>query len=106
MQFLCECMKIDCEINCDARRRLRFCLGHQITQARHCMKLAAQDPQGNDDMSSQSPHQQLKFHFHQVSKQELDKLVASFILKEMLPSNMIESPTLIKILGSVCGIFL
>ena len=21
MQFLCECMKIDCEIDCDARRR-------------------------------------------------------------------------------------
>ena len=36
MQFPCKCMKIDCEIDWDARGRwLRFCLGHQITQGRH-----------------------------------------------------------------------
>ena len=40
MQFLCECLKIDCEIDCDARGRwLRSCPGHQITQGRHWMKL-------------------------------------------------------------------
>ena len=39
MQFLCECMKIDCEIDCNARgRQLRSCLGHQITQGRHCVR--------------------------------------------------------------------
>ena len=39
MQLLCECMKIDCEIGCDARgRQLRFCLGHQITHDRHWMQ--------------------------------------------------------------------
>ena len=33
MQFLCEYMKIDCEIDCDARgRRLNSYLEHQITQ--------------------------------------------------------------------------
>ena len=33
MLFLCECMKVDCEIDCDARgRQLKSCLGHQITQ--------------------------------------------------------------------------
>ena len=37
MQFLCECMNIDCEIDCDARGRWpRSCPGHQITQGRHC----------------------------------------------------------------------
>ena len=37
LQFLSECMTIDCEIDCDAAgRHLRFCLGHQITQGRHC----------------------------------------------------------------------
>ena len=36
MQFLSECMKIDCEIDCDARgRHLRFCLGQQVTQGQH-----------------------------------------------------------------------
>uniref|UniRef100_A0A671W9P1 Tc1-like transposase DDE domain-containing protein n=1 Tax=Sparus aurata TaxID=8175 RepID=A0A671W9P1_SPAAU len=35
VHFLSECMKIDCEIDCDARgRHLRFCLRHQITQGR------------------------------------------------------------------------
>ena len=35
MQFLCECMKIDC----DARgRHLKSCLGHQITQGRYCSR--------------------------------------------------------------------
>ena len=37
MQFLCECMKIDCETDCDPRGRwLKSCLGHQITQGWHC----------------------------------------------------------------------
>ena len=36
MQFLCECVKIDCETDCDARGlQLRSCLGHQITQGWH-----------------------------------------------------------------------
>ena len=40
IQFLFECMKIDCQIDCDARgRQLRSCLGHQITQSRHCVFL-------------------------------------------------------------------
>ena len=34
MQFLCECMKIDCKIDCDARgRQIKSCLGPQIGQA-------------------------------------------------------------------------
>ena len=37
MQFLCECMKIDCEIDCNAMGcQLKSCLGHQITQGWHC----------------------------------------------------------------------
>ena len=39
MQFLCKWMKIDCEIDCNAKGRgLRFCLGYQITQGWHCLK--------------------------------------------------------------------
>ena len=38
MHFLCECMKIDCEIDCDARGlQLRSYLGHQIAQCWHCL---------------------------------------------------------------------
>ena len=51
-------------------------LNSQPHQAKHAnTKLIAQDPRGND-MSSPSPQKQLKLHFHQVSKQELDKRVA------------------------------
>ena len=36
IQFLCEFMNTDCEIDCNARCHwLRSCLGHQITQGRH-----------------------------------------------------------------------
>ena len=36
MPILCECMKTDCEIDCNAREcPLRSCLGHQITQGQH-----------------------------------------------------------------------
>ena len=39
MQFLCESMKIDCEIDCNARGcRLRSCLEHQISQGQHCYR--------------------------------------------------------------------
>ncbi|XDV33562.1 hypothetical protein PO909_003940 [Leuciscus waleckii] len=68
------------------------------------MKLVAKDPRrGNDDMSSPTPNKQLKLHFqHQeVTKQELDKLVASFIVDEMLPINTVESPTFRKILSKI-----
>ena len=42
MQCLCEYMKIDCEIDCDARGLwLRSCRGHQITQGQHWAEPAA-----------------------------------------------------------------
>ncbi|KAI4806259.1 hypothetical protein KUCAC02_017092 [Chaenocephalus aceratus] len=63
------------------------------------MKLVAQDPRINEDISSPSP-KQLKLQFL-LSKQELDKLVASFIVEEMLPINTVESPTFRKILSKI-----
>ncbi|XP_034082438.1 uncharacterized protein LOC117552875 [Gymnodraco acuticeps] len=63
------------------------------------MKLVAQDPRRNEDISSPSP-KQLKLQFL-LSKQELDKLVASFIVEEMLPINTVESPTFRKILSKI-----
>lgn len=65
------------------------------------MKLVAQDPRAKDDLSSPSPNKQLKLHFHQVTKQEVDKLVASFIVEEMLPINTVESPTFRMILSKI-----
>ncbi|KAL7372273.1 hypothetical protein ABVT39_013095 [Epinephelus coioides] len=71
-------------------------------KAKHAnVRLVAQDPRGNDDTSSPNPHKQQKLHFHQVSKQELDKLVASFIVEEMLPINTVESPTFRQILSKI-----
>ncbi len=71
-------------------------------RAKHAnIKLVAQDPRGNDGTSSPTPHKQQKLHFHQVSKKELDKLVASFIVEEMLPINTVESPTFRKILNKI-----
>ena len=41
MQYLCECMNIDCETDCDAReRQLRSCRGHHITQGRHWVSVS------------------------------------------------------------------
>ncbi|KAK0144052.1 putative AC9 transposase [Merluccius polli] len=62
------------------------------------MKLVAQDPRGKD---GPSPNKQQKLQFHQVSKKELDKHVASFIVEEMLPINTVESPTFRKILSKI-----
>ena len=43
MQFLCECMYIDCKIDCDARElHLKSWLGHQIGHGQHCSELLPQ----------------------------------------------------------------
>lgn len=47
------------------------------------------------------PNKQLRLNFHQVTKQEVDKLIASFIVEEMLPINTVDSPTFRKILSKI-----
>ena len=62
MQFLCDCMKIDCEIDCDARgRRLRFCLGHQITQSRDCCIGPFSDSFSRDRLNKGNEKQTVSF---------------------------------------------
>uniref|UniRef100_A0A8C6UZ75 Transposase n=1 Tax=Neogobius melanostomus TaxID=47308 RepID=A0A8C6UZ75_9GOBI len=90
---------------CPGEKLLSAAVNSNANLAKHLkgkhanMKLVAQLPGGNDGPSPKQ--QKLQFHHHQVSKQELDKLVASFVVEEMLPINTVESPTFRKILSKI-----
>lgn len=66
-------------------------------------KLVAKDSRRTDTATEcmPTPNKQQRLDFHQVSKAELDKLVASFIVEEMLPVNTVESPSFRNILSKI-----
>uniref|UniRef100_A0A8C6TNZ0 BED-type domain-containing protein n=1 Tax=Neogobius melanostomus TaxID=47308 RepID=A0A8C6TNZ0_9GOBI len=90
---------------CPGEKLLSAAVNSNANLAKHLkgkhanMKLVAQLPRGNDGPSPKQ--QKLQFHHHQVSKQELDKRVALFVVEEMLPINTVESPTFRKILSKI-----
>jgi len=57
------------------------------------MKLVAKDPrtQSDDVEFVPTPNKQQKLEFPPVTKAEMDRLIASFIVEEMLPICTVES---------------
>ncbi|KAL2101773.1 hypothetical protein ACEWY4_003534 [Coilia grayii] len=65
-------------------------------------KLVAKDNRSDATVEFMpTPNKQQKLDFHQVTKAESDRLVASFIVEKMLPVNTVESPSFRNILSKI-----